>query len=157
MPQVRTPDILWEATTRRVLTMSWIEGVKLTDKRRMDAAGLDIVDFVNVRQLCMMRGVWRSCVPRSAALVQGSAIVYGLASCSHSCATGQLNELMCELCPGFATRWAYSVHCGSCSSMASFMQTPTQVRRACPLHKVSLAREAIGSVCTMACIDQVAC
>jgi len=46
---VRTPAILWEATSRRVLTMEWIDGVKLTDKAKMDAAGLGIIDFVNVR------------------------------------------------------------------------------------------------------------
>ena len=49
VPRVRTPAILWEATGRRVLTMEWIDGVKLTDKPKMDAAGLNIVDFVNVR------------------------------------------------------------------------------------------------------------
>ena len=49
VPRVRTPAILWEATARRVLTMEWIDGVKLTDKAKMDAAGLDIIDFVNVR------------------------------------------------------------------------------------------------------------
>ncbi len=48
VPRVRTPGILWDATSRRVLTMEWIDGVKLTDQRKMDAAGLDIVDFVNV-------------------------------------------------------------------------------------------------------------
>ena len=62
MPRVRTPAILWEATSRRVLTMEWIEGVKLTDKRKMDAAGLNVIDFVNVRTCsppnggaCMLR------------------------------------------------------------------------------------------------------
>jgi predicted unusual protein kinase regulating ubiquinone biosynthesis (AarF/ABC1/UbiB family) len=32
MPRVRTPKIYWQATQRRVLTMEWIEGVKLTNK-----------------------------------------------------------------------------------------------------------------------------
>lgn len=35
MPRVRTPRIYWEATKRRVLTMEWIEGVKLTNKVRL--------------------------------------------------------------------------------------------------------------------------
>ena len=48
VPRVRTPAILWEATARRVLTMEWSDGVKLTDKAKMAAAGLDIIDFVNV-------------------------------------------------------------------------------------------------------------
>lgn len=30
--------------------MEWIDGVKLTDKAKMDAAGLGIIDFVNVRK-----------------------------------------------------------------------------------------------------------
>jgi hypothetical protein len=32
MPRVRTPKIVWCSTSRRVLTMEWIEGVKLTNK-----------------------------------------------------------------------------------------------------------------------------
>ncbi len=41
MPRVRTPRIYWEATKRRVLTMEWIEGVKLTNKvsRRVELVG----------------------------------------------------------------------------------------------------------------------
>ncbi len=47
--QVRTPRIIWGATSRQVLTMEWIDGIKLTDEAKMAAAGLEIVDFVNVR------------------------------------------------------------------------------------------------------------
>jgi predicted unusual protein kinase regulating ubiquinone biosynthesis (AarF/ABC1/UbiB family) len=36
MPRVRTPKIYWQATQRRVLTMEWIEGVKLTNKVRRE-------------------------------------------------------------------------------------------------------------------------
>lgn len=32
MPRVRTPRIVWGATSRRVLTMEWIDGVKLTNR-----------------------------------------------------------------------------------------------------------------------------
>ena len=35
--------------------MEWIDGVKLTDKPRMDAAGLDIIDFVDVGIECTLR------------------------------------------------------------------------------------------------------
>jgi hypothetical protein len=35
MPRVRTPQIHWDFTSRRVLCMEWIEGVKLTDKAAM--------------------------------------------------------------------------------------------------------------------------
>lgn len=55
VPRVRVPTIKWEATTRRVLTMEWIEGVKLTNRKEMAAAGLDIVDFVTVGVECTLR------------------------------------------------------------------------------------------------------
>jgi aarF domain-containing kinase len=55
VPRVRTPGIKWEATSRRVLTMEWIDGVKLTDKAAMADAGLDVVDFVTVGVECTLR------------------------------------------------------------------------------------------------------
>ena len=33
VPRVRVPNIKWEATSRRVITMEWIDGVKLTDEK----------------------------------------------------------------------------------------------------------------------------
>ena len=33
VPRVRVPQIKWEATSRRVITMEWIDGVKLTDEK----------------------------------------------------------------------------------------------------------------------------
>ena len=38
---VRIPKVYWETTTRRVLTMERIEGIKITDVDALDAAGLD--------------------------------------------------------------------------------------------------------------------
>ncbi|EFJ48862.1 hypothetical protein VOLCADRAFT_117484, partial [Volvox carteri f. nagariensis] len=55
MPRVRTPKIYWQYTSRRVLTMEWIEGVKLTNSPAMAAAGLDVVDFVDVGIECTLR------------------------------------------------------------------------------------------------------
>ncbi|GFR42152.1 hypothetical protein Agub_g3004 [Astrephomene gubernaculifera] len=55
MPRVRTPKIYWDYTARRVLTMEWIEGVKLTDGAAMSAAGLNVVDFVDVGVECTLR------------------------------------------------------------------------------------------------------
>ncbi|GLC42639.1 hypothetical protein PLESTB_001122400 [Pleodorina starrii] len=55
MPRVRTPKIYWQHTSRRVLTMEWIEGVKLTNSPAMAAAGLDVVDFVDVGIECTLR------------------------------------------------------------------------------------------------------
>jgi ubiquinone biosynthesis protein len=38
---VHVPNVFWETTTRRVLTMERIEGIKITDLAALDAAGLD--------------------------------------------------------------------------------------------------------------------
>ncbi|KAK9815500.1 hypothetical protein WJX72_004714 [[Myrmecia] bisecta] len=55
MPRVRTPGIFWDYTSRRVLTMEWIDGVKLTDKEAMARYGLNVVDLVDVGIECTMR------------------------------------------------------------------------------------------------------
>jgi ubiquinone biosynthesis protein len=38
---VHVPHVHWETTTRRVLTMDRVKGIKITDVARLDAAGLD--------------------------------------------------------------------------------------------------------------------
>jgi ubiquinone biosynthesis protein len=38
---VRVPKVYWETTTRRVLTMERMEGIKITDVAALEAAGLD--------------------------------------------------------------------------------------------------------------------
>jgi ubiquinone biosynthesis protein len=38
---VRVPSVYWETTTRRVLTMERMRGIKITDITRLDNAGLD--------------------------------------------------------------------------------------------------------------------
>ena len=56
IPRVRVPKIMWNGvTSRRVLTMEWIEGVKLTDTRAMARYGLKITDFVDVGIECSLR------------------------------------------------------------------------------------------------------
>ncbi|CAK9875924.1 unnamed protein product [Sphagnum jensenii] len=55
LPHIRIPKIYWEYTTRRVLTMEWIEGVKLTDERGLHSYGLRAVDFVDLGVDCTMR------------------------------------------------------------------------------------------------------
>ena len=40
-PEVKVPAIYWQYSNHRVLTLEWIEGVKLTDIRKIEAAGLD--------------------------------------------------------------------------------------------------------------------
>lgn len=56
IPRVRVPKIIWGGlTSRRVLTMEWIDGVKLTDSFAMAQNGLKIVDFVDVGIECSLR------------------------------------------------------------------------------------------------------
>lgn len=38
---IKTPSILWELSTDRVLTMEFVEGIKISDTEKIDAAGLD--------------------------------------------------------------------------------------------------------------------
>lgn len=40
-PDVRVPSIVWEHTSRRVLTMEYIDGIKVSDVARMQASGID--------------------------------------------------------------------------------------------------------------------
>ena len=40
-PDIIVPKIYWEHTTRRVLTMEFLEGIKITDMAAMEAAGID--------------------------------------------------------------------------------------------------------------------
>ncbi len=40
-PDVLVPEIYWEHTTKRVLTMEFIDGIKITDLAALEAAGVD--------------------------------------------------------------------------------------------------------------------
>ncbi|MBK7947784.1 MAG: AarF/ABC1/UbiB kinase family protein [Deltaproteobacteria bacterium] len=44
--QIRVPAICWETTTRRVLTMEFIEGDKINDRAALEARGVDVSDRV---------------------------------------------------------------------------------------------------------------
>jgi len=55
MDRIRTPAIYWDYTARRVLTMEWIEGVKLTDKAAMEQLNHKLTDFVNIGVECSLR------------------------------------------------------------------------------------------------------
>ncbi len=39
--RIVVPKVYWEQTTRRALTLEWIDGIKITDFAALDAAGLD--------------------------------------------------------------------------------------------------------------------
>ncbi|MEO0352712.1 MAG: AarF/ABC1/UbiB kinase family protein, partial [Cyanobacteria bacterium P01_A01_bin.15] len=47
-PMVKVPSIYWRYTSTRVLTMEWIDGIKLTDIEQVKAAGLDSDDLVTI-------------------------------------------------------------------------------------------------------------
>jgi ubiquinone biosynthesis protein len=41
-PDFRVPTVDWERTARQVLTLEWIEGTPLTDRKALEARGLDL-------------------------------------------------------------------------------------------------------------------
>ena len=41
-PGFRVPSVDWDRTARNVLTLEWIDGTPLSDRARLDAAGLDL-------------------------------------------------------------------------------------------------------------------
>ncbi len=47
-PDVYVPRIFWAYSTRRVLTLEWIEGIKLTDVERIRAANLEVKQLVRI-------------------------------------------------------------------------------------------------------------
>lgn len=47
-PRVKVPAIYWRYTSNRVLTLEWIEGFKLTDTPRIEAAGLDTDALIEI-------------------------------------------------------------------------------------------------------------
>lgn len=44
---VKVPKIYWKYCTKGVLTMEWIEGIKLTDREALLASGFDINNLVD--------------------------------------------------------------------------------------------------------------
>ncbi len=44
---VKVPKIYWKYCTKGVLTMEWIEGIKLTDRDALLASGFDINNLVD--------------------------------------------------------------------------------------------------------------
>ncbi|MEN9221114.1 MAG: AarF/ABC1/UbiB kinase family protein [Thermostichus sp. BF3_bins_97] len=47
-PDVYVPRIFWAYSTRRVLTLEWIDGIKLTDIERIQAANLEVKQLVRI-------------------------------------------------------------------------------------------------------------
>jgi predicted unusual protein kinase regulating ubiquinone biosynthesis (AarF/ABC1/UbiB family) len=54
-PRIAVPAIHWQATSRRVLTMEWIDGTKLTNLEAVRAIGGDPDDMVQVGVNCSLQ------------------------------------------------------------------------------------------------------
>jgi predicted unusual protein kinase regulating ubiquinone biosynthesis (AarF/ABC1/UbiB family) len=55
MPEIYVPEIYWDYTARRVLTMEWIEGTKLTQIDAIVAQGIDATALIEVGVQCSLR------------------------------------------------------------------------------------------------------
>ena len=55
LPDVYIPRIYWQYTGRRVLTMEWIFGTKLTNVEALSAQGIDATHLINVGVQCSLR------------------------------------------------------------------------------------------------------
>jgi len=55
LPEIYVPKIYWAYTGRRVLTMEWIEGTKLTNIKAIQAQGIDATHLVEVGVQCSLR------------------------------------------------------------------------------------------------------
>jgi predicted unusual protein kinase regulating ubiquinone biosynthesis (AarF/ABC1/UbiB family) len=55
IPEIYVPRIYWKYTGRRVLTMEWIEGTKLTNIQEIQAQGIDATYLVDVGVQCSLR------------------------------------------------------------------------------------------------------
>jgi predicted unusual protein kinase regulating ubiquinone biosynthesis (AarF/ABC1/UbiB family) len=54
-PGIYVPAIYWQYTAKRVLTMEWIEGVKLTELEKIKAKGFDSREIIGVGVECSLR------------------------------------------------------------------------------------------------------
>ncbi|GAB2300490.1 Protein ACTIVITY OF BC1 COMPLEX KINASE 3, chloroplastic [Dionaea muscipula] len=52
---VIVPDIFWDYTSAKVLTMEWIDGVKLNEQDAIERQGLKVLDLVNIGIQCSLR------------------------------------------------------------------------------------------------------
>jgi len=55
LPDIYIPQIYWEYTQRRVLTMEWINGTKLTQLAEISAQGIDPRHLIDVGVQCSLR------------------------------------------------------------------------------------------------------
>ncbi|TQD83385.1 hypothetical protein C1H46_031030 [Malus baccata] len=53
--EVLVPDIFWDYTSKKVLTMEWVDGVKLNEQAAIERQGLKVLDLVNTGIQCSLR------------------------------------------------------------------------------------------------------
>ncbi|XP_076889908.1 protein ACTIVITY OF BC1 COMPLEX KINASE 3, chloroplastic-like [Bidens hawaiensis] len=53
--EVLVPDIYWDYTSAKVLTMDWVDGVKLNEQAIIEGQGLKVLDLVNTGIQCSLR------------------------------------------------------------------------------------------------------
>lgn len=49
------PDVFWDYTSAKVLTMEWVEGVKLNQQEAIESQGLKVLELVNTGIQCSLR------------------------------------------------------------------------------------------------------
>jgi predicted unusual protein kinase regulating ubiquinone biosynthesis (AarF/ABC1/UbiB family) len=54
-PKIKVPTIYWEYSSRRVLTLEWIDGIKLNEVERIRSAGLDADNLVKTGVMAGLR------------------------------------------------------------------------------------------------------
>lgn len=52
---VFVPDIFWDYTSAKVLTMEWVDGVKLNEQVTIERQGLKVLDLVTIGIQCSLR------------------------------------------------------------------------------------------------------
>lgn len=52
---ILVPDIYWNYTSAKVLTMEWVDGVKLSEQDAIERQGLKVLDLVNAGIQCSLR------------------------------------------------------------------------------------------------------
>lgn len=60
LPEIYVPRIYWQYTGRRVLTMEWINGTKLTQPEAIRAQGVDASHLIDVGVQCSLRQLLES-------------------------------------------------------------------------------------------------
>ena len=55
MDEIHIPQIYWEYTAKRVLTMEWIDGTKLTDIDAIQKKGIDATHLIEIGVECSLR------------------------------------------------------------------------------------------------------